>query len=125
MSDSTASRFAAVIAQQRQTQALNSAKQVIDTHTQWVLSHLSVADRELIASVTGEKITDATDSASMFALTLAQSRITKQVAQTNVAATMFNQRPQIKTQHDRVATFTSMRAMMGSNAVGRSLDLEA
>ena len=34
-------------------------------------------------------------------------------------------RPQPLSQHDRLATFTSMRAMLGNGSVGRALDTEA
>ncbi|MDO5672210.1 MAG: hypothetical protein Q4G30_05040 [Actinomycetaceae bacterium] len=122
----SAVRFAAVVAKQRQADALRAAQTVVDRHGQWVLSHLSFEDRQLIYSVTGEMITDQTRDASLFALTLAESRIEQaRSAQQAHAGINLIPRPPAMTQHDRVATFTSMRAMMGNESVGRSLDMEA
>ena len=66
----SAVRLAAVVAKQRQnSDVLRGAQTVVDEHTQWVLSHLSRGDRDLIESVTGEVIEPGADSASLFALT--------------------------------------------------------
>ena len=106
---------------------MRGAQTVVDEHTQWVLSHLSRSDRDLIESVTGEVIEPGADSASLFALTLAESRINQ--ASVSSARTQNHQllmrRPQPLSQHDRLATFTSMRAMLGNGSVGRALDTEA
>lgn len=121
-------RLAAVVAKQRHdSDALRGAQTVVDEHTQWVLSHLSQSDRELIRTVTGEVIEPGADSASLFALTLAESRVNQsQPAPVRpVAQQMLVSGPQAMSQHDRVATFTSMRAMLGSGSVGRALDTEA
>jgi hypothetical protein len=126
MEGRSAQRLAAMVAMQQQNNdALRSAQAVVDQHTQWILSHLSAADRELIESVTGETIAPGADSASVFALTLAESRVSKAQASAASASHMMMRRPQSLAQHDRVATFTSMRAVLGANAVGRSLDTEA
>lgn len=124
----SAVRLAAVVAKQRQSSdVLRGAQTVVDEHTQWVLSHLSRGDRDLIKSVTGEIIEPGADSASLFALTLAESRI----SQASVPAVrsrnqqLLLRRPQPLSQHDRIATFTSMRAMLGNGSVGRALDTEA
>lgn len=106
-------------------QALRGAQAVVNQHTQWVLSHLSAADRELIKSVTGEDIALGADTASTFALTLAESRVNAIENAAAAATQMLMTRPQPMTHHDRVATFTSMRAMLGNGSVGRALDTEA
>lgn len=123
----SAVRLAAVVAKQRQSNdALRGAQTVIDEHTQWMLSHLSQADRDLIKSVTGEVIEPGADSASLFALTLAQSRVNHTSASRVRSQNQFLMRtPQPLSQHDRIATFTSMRAMLGNGSVGRALDTEA
>lgn len=121
----SAVRLAAVVAKQRQNDAIASAKSVVDEHTQWVLSHLSQSDRDLIHSVTGEVIAPGADTASLFALTLAESRVSSAPAARSAQSQMMLRRPQPMSQHDRVATFTSMRSMMGSGSVGRALDTEA
>lgn len=117
-------RFAAVVAKQRQVEALRSAEAVVGQHAQWVLSHLSAADRDLIRSVTGEVITPETTSASMFAMTLAESRVSAAPAPAPTTNFVLG-RGALNTQHEHLATFASMRAMIGGNAVGRALDLEA
>lgn len=120
----SATRLAAVAARQRQNNdALHGAQTVVDEHTQWILSHLSASDRELIRSVTGEVIEPGADTASLFAMTLAESRVTQQSRPT--PQHMMMRRVQPMSQHDRVATFTSMRAMLGNGSVGRALDTEA
>ena len=127
-SQRSATRLAAVVAKQRQSNdVLRGAQTVVDEHTQWVLSHLSQSDRDLIKSVTGEVIEPGADTASLFALTLAESRVNRtQVPPTRPAnQQMMMRRPQPMSQHDRVATFTSMRAMLGNGSVGRALDTEA
>lgn len=122
----SAVRLAAVVAKQRQgNDVLSGAQAVVDEHTQWVLSHLSPSDRDLIRSVTGEVIDPGADTASMFALTLAESRVSSVQAAPAPQAQMMMRRPQPMSQHDRVATFTSMRAMLGNGSVGRALDTEA
>lgn len=123
----SAVRLAAVVAKQRQSNdALRGAQTVIDEHTQWMLSHLSQADRDLIKSVTGEVIEPGADSASLFALTLAQSRVNHTSASRVRSQNQFLMRTaQPLSQHDRIATFTSMRAMLGNGSVGRALDTEA
>lgn len=124
----SATRFAAVVAKQRQVEALRNAESVIDRHAQWVLSHLSQADRDMIFSVTGEVIDENTTNVSMFAMTLAESRVkAAAAASANVVNNpmVLAQRANAMSQHDRVATFTSMRAMMNGGNLGRCLDMEA
>lgn len=123
----SAVRLAAVVAKQRQSnEALRGVQTVVDEHTQWMLSHLSQGDRDLIKSVTGEVIEPGADSASLFALTLAQSRVNQTSASRVRSQNQFIMRnPQPLSQHDRIATFTSMRAMLGNGSVGRALDTEA
>lgn len=94
MEGRSAQRLAAMVAMQQQSNdALRSAQAVVDQHTQWILSHLSAADRELIESVTGETIAPGADSASVFALTLAESRVSKAQASAASASHMMMCRP--------------------------------
>lgn len=74
------SRSYALVAAKRNKERFQQAESVVDAHTQWVLSHLSPADRALVKSVTGEDITRDTTSASIFAMTLAESRMAKAVS---------------------------------------------
>lgn len=123
--DRSTVRLSAAAAKQRQNDVLANAKSVVDEHTQWILSHLSQADRDLIRGVTGEVIEPGQKTASIFALSLAETRLSKTaVSDDSTQARMAVSPRQEISQHERVATFTSMRLMLG-NSMGRALDTEA
>lgn len=103
--------------------ALAQARYILTRHSQWVASHLTEFDGEVIRHVTGEEPSSTQEVTSLLALILAESRLAEADSSRCETRGRSEETPgRLGQQLEHVTSFTAMRNVISGGVTARALD---